>query len=108
MKQQLTEQRLVQENDCFSNTAGVSGNNHSLVFLPAFRDGGTGDIYLSRFVDGRRAPVHLLEGLPDEVVIQRTAAGDIRAIKSSVVSGFVHKGRFYTRAEAARVSGRRH
>jgi hypothetical protein len=32
-------------------------------------------VYLSRFADGRLAPVHLLDGLPDSVVLARGACG---------------------------------
>ena len=108
MKRELTEQLLLQENECFANTPGVSENNRSLGFQPAFRDNTTGDIYLSRFADGRCAPVHLLVGLPDEVVIHRTPAGEISAIRSSVISGFVRAGCFFTRVEAEKVSLTRH
>ncbi len=108
MNRELTEQLLLQENECFSNTTGISETNRSLGFQPAFRDNTTGDVYLSRFADGRCAPVHLLVGLPDEVVTRRTPAGEISAIRSSVVSGFVRAGRFFMRAEAAKVSVTRH
>jgi len=104
MKYELTEQYLLQENECFSNTAGISKNNYSRGFQPAFRDDMTGDVYLSRFANGRCAPVHLLAGLPDEVVIQRTATGEVSAIRSSVISGFVHAGCFFTRLQVARLS----
>lgn len=108
MKHELTEQLILQENKCFSNTPGVSENNRFLGYLPAFRDSTTGDVYLSRFADGRCAPVHLLAGLPEEVVTQRTPAGEVSAIKSTVVSGFVREGRFFTRSEVADISTTRH
>ena len=108
MKRELTEGLLIQENECFSKTTGVSENNRSLDFLPAFRDDTSGDVYLSRFADGRRAPIHLLEGLPDEVVTHRRSNGGIVSVKSSVISGFVHEGRFYTREEAAQAAIRPH
>ncbi len=63
----------------------------SLRLQPAFFDMETGRIYLSRYTDGRPAPVHILDGLPAEVA-QRT---DI-----NLVSGFVLEGRFLTRDQA--------
>lgn len=102
MKRALTKHRLSQENKHFTGTAGVSENNRTSGFLPAFRDITTGRVYLSRFADGRRAPVHLIEGLPPEIVARRTATGEVQTIKRSVVSGFVLDGRFHTRAMAAR------
>lgn len=59
-------------------------------FSPAFLDTETRTVYRSRFFDGRPAPCHLLEGLPPAVVGKR-----------SLVCGFLRKGRFYTRAQAA-------
>jgi hypothetical protein len=58
-------------------------------------------VYPSCFADGRRAPFHILDGLPDELVLARSACGRVAAIKPSVISGFVRAGLFYTRDEAA-------
>ena len=77
---------------------------HDLGFRPAFLDFATCTVYLSRFRDGRAAPVHLLEGLPEEVVLIRDGAGRVVATKSSLIAGFVRGGFFYTRAAAARAA----
>jgi hypothetical protein len=58
-------------------------------------------VYPSRFADGRMAPFHILDGLPDELVLARSACGRVAAIKPSVISGFLRAGRFYTRDDAA-------
>jgi hypothetical protein len=71
-------------------------------FRPAFLDVATLTIYPSRFADGRAAPIHLLDGLPDEVVTDRLASGRVVAAKASVISGFERGGFFYTREAAAR------
>jgi hypothetical protein len=63
-------------------------------------DAETGIIYASRFSDGRPAPFHLLDALPDEVVLARNASGRVESVKPSVVSGFVLERRFFTRDEA--------
>ena len=97
-----TEQSLEQENACWGGTTGVSAENRSHGFHPAFFDTRTGTVYLSRFADGRPAPFHILDGLPEELRISRTACGCVAAIRSGVISGFVFEGSFYTRAEAAR------
>src|ERR1700682_2778851 len=47
----------------FRGTGGVSENNRSLGFQPAFIDRETQTVQLSRFPDGRLAPCHLLDGL---------------------------------------------
>ncbi len=56
---------------------------------------------MSRFADGRMAPFHTLEGLPDELVLGRNAGWRACAVKASVISGFERAGLFYTRGEAA-------
>ncbi len=103
MKQALTMHTLLQENQIFDGTAGVSAVNRAHSFVPAFQDTATGRNYVSRFADGRAAPCHLLEGLPDELVVERSERGAVTRIKNSVVSGFLRGERFYTRAEAAQI-----
>lgn len=101
MKTTLTKTVLRRENRNFRGTGGRSQENRSSGFLPAFLDADTQTIYASRFSDGRPAPFHLLDGLPDEVVVARHPCGRVCSVKPSVMSGFVRHGRFYTREEAA-------
>jgi hypothetical protein len=93
---------LAGENRRFRGTGGVSRENRSLGFAPAFRDSRTGGVYLSRFASGAIAPVHLLDRLPDALVLSRSASGRVIEARTSVVAGFVRDGRFYTREEASR------
>jgi hypothetical protein len=58
-------------------------------------------VYPSLFADGRPAPFHMIDGLPDEVVMVRDTSGRVTSVKPSVVSGFLCMGRFFTREEAA-------
>ena len=97
----LSARTLRQQNRGFRGTGGVSAENRSLGFAPAFRDTQTGAVYRACFADGRPAPMHLLEGLPPAVVAARDAAGRAIAIRPSVQAGFVRDGRFYTRDQAA-------
>lgn len=97
----LTTDTLRKQNLAFVGTGGVSQENRSSGFRPAFHDLATGHIALARFADGRPAPMHLLEGLPDEWAAKRDASGRICAIKESVIAGFVRDGAFYTREQAA-------
>jgi len=101
MSRMLTAAVLAEENLTTRDHGGVSAGNCSLGFRPAFQDTHTEIVYPSLFSDGRAAPCHLLDGLPDEVVVARTPAGRVAAVKSSVISGFVRLGRFYTREQAA-------
>ena len=60
-----------------------------LGFRPAFLDFATMRIYPSQCADGRPAPFHCRNTLPD-------------AIKERIVAGFERGGYFYTRRAAAR------
>ena len=101
MNNLLTTETLKRQNQAFVGTGGVSEENRSSGFRPAFHDLASGRTALARFADGRAAPMHLLDGLPAEWVVQREATGRVSAIKDSVIAGFVRNGVFYTREEAA-------
>ena len=102
VKRVITEQSLRKENIQHLGTGGRSEENAGLGFRPAFYDFATQRIYPSLFADGRPAPCHLLDGLPDELVADRTPAGRVTSVKATVISGFVRNGYFYTRTAAAR------
>jgi hypothetical protein len=102
MEHAMTEQRLIQETRTHRGRGGVSAENRSHGFRPAFLDVETSAVYASCFVDGSPAPIHLLDGLPDEVVLARSSNGRVASVKASVVAGFVRSGQFYSREEAGR------
>lgn len=102
MKLALTDEILHGENCAFRGSGGISSENHSYGFRPAFLDTQTGAVYDSCHRDGRPAPFHMLDGLPREVVIERTPSGKVAVVKSSIIAGFIHHGYFYDREEAAR------
>ena len=97
----LTTDVLRKQNLAFIGSGGVSEENRQSGFRPAFYDLATGRGELARFANGHPAPMHLLEGLPEEWVTQRDAAGRITAVKDTVIAGFVRHGIFYTREQAA-------
>lgn len=97
----LTPGELADQNCRFAGTGGRSEENCHAAFRPAFLDMDTSQVYESRFADGRPAPIHLLDGLPDEVIVERTTCGRVLAVKASVIAGFVRAARFYSREEAA-------
>jgi hypothetical protein len=97
----LTVERLTAENERHRGTAGVSTEGRALGFRPAFLDRATRIVYPSRYADGRHAPFHVLDGLPRPLVVTRYRDGRVVGVKSSVISGFLRGGRFYTRAQAA-------
>jgi hypothetical protein len=97
----LTDDALRRETHAYRGTGGTSEESREQGFVPAFRDVASGRVYLSRFANGQPAPLHVVAGLPDEVVVRRDATGRVVAVKGTVVAGFVRQGRFYTREQAA-------
>jgi hypothetical protein len=102
MKHMMNKQRLKRENVAHAKTGGRSQDNAHLGFAPAFLDVATFTIYPSRFANGHPAPFHILDGLPDEAVAMRAPCGHVVAAKSTLISGFVRRGFFYTRSAAVR------
>ena len=89
------------ETRSYGGTGGVSAENRCYGFRPGFVDRNTGAVYLSRFANGCPAPFHVLDGLPDEVILARDEHGRVAVVKASIESGFIFADRFYTRDEAA-------
>ena len=92
---------LRRENARYGDGGGVSRHNRAYGFLPAFLDHVSGRVYRACFANGSPAPIHLLDGLPDEVVIRRDARGRVVAVRSGIEAGFLHGERFYSRRQAA-------
>ena len=87
------------------NTRGAQSEDiGDFRFRPAFFDFATQKLYLSRFADGRLAPLHLRDGLPEELIVDRAPSGRVIAVRASLVSGFERNGVFYTRKAAARAA----
>jgi len=101
MAQLMTRSTLKIQNRHFVGTRGVSRENRGLGFLPGFMDQETGVIYLSCNADGSVAPIHRMDGLPDELIVARTSGGRVAAVKGSLIAGFIRDGLFYTREQAA-------
>lgn len=87
---------------CWKNRCGNNHHREADVRLrPAFRDLSSGVVFLSRFPDGRLAPMHVWDGLPESAVLHRSPDGRVASLKHTVVAGFLGGERFYTREEAA-------
>lgn len=99
-QQAYTNQSLRRENLAFLNTGGRSQEN---CCWPAFMDSSTQAIFLSRFANGKLAPLHILDGLPAYCVLRRDQDGHVCEVLPTIVSGFVKDERFYTRAEIAAI-----
>ena len=92
---------LPRENRDFADTTGISINNRTLGFIPAFYDKKSGRAEISRYFDGRPAPIHLMEGLPEEWAADHDAQGRITSLIPTIISGFVRGTDFFTRDQAA-------
>ena len=97
----LSKRYLELEEAAHRGTGGVSSENRHLGFVPAFMDSRTGDVYPCRFADGRPSAFHVLDGLPDELVVARDHQGRPSHVVGTVIAGFALEGRFYTRDQAA-------
>lgn len=82
-------------------TGGVAAGNRHLGFVPAFKDSSTGEVYRSAFADGRPSPFHVLDGLPDGLVIARDRKGRPSRAVGTLICGFMLDNLFYTRDQAA-------
>ncbi len=96
----LSTELLKNQNTVFDGTMGVSRNNREAGFVPAYFDRASGLAVVSRFADGRPAPVHVLDGLPEEWITQKDATGRVTKVRAGVIAGFLRDGCFYTREEA--------
>ncbi|GGO83525.1 hypothetical protein GCM10011348_27510 [Marinobacterium nitratireducens] len=97
----LTLAALQDQNRHYRGSGGVSEGNRALGFRPAFYDMDTGQVHPSRFANGLEAPMHMLDGLPDDLVVSRLESGRVTAVKPGVVAGFVREDQFFTREQAA-------
>jgi len=104
MRQHLIRRQLEHDSGVFTASEAASAGYRHLGFVPAFMDFDTQRVYESRFADGRPAPFHLVDGLPDDVVVDRAPSGRVIAVKRSLISGFERNGFFYTRTAAFRAA----
>jgi hypothetical protein len=97
----LSVRTLAEQNNTYRGRGAVSAENRGQGFRPAFLDQTTGVAYLSCFANGCAAPLHILDGLPEELVVKRDPHGRVTTVKAGIIAGFLHDGVFYTREQAA-------
>lgn len=73
-------------------------------FRPAFFDYATCTIHPSRHANGCPAESHILEGLPEEIVVVRSDCGRVIAVKATLMAGFERDGYFFTFAAGLRAA----
>lgn len=95
MNEQITIQHI-QALNLYLYSGNKSERIRAQGFMPAFYNSDSLTAEVSRFTDGQVAPIHLLDGLPNEWVAARNASGKIVALKGSVEAGYLYEGVFYT------------
>lgn len=100
MAKLFTNSELEIETRKYRNTGGASQGNGGYGFIPAFKDSADGAIYLSRTAGGELAKLHILDGLPQHLIVAKEH-DRVTAVKETLVAGFVLKDCFFTRDEAA-------
>ena len=100
MPMPLSVRTLAVQNHSYRDSGGVSAGNRGHGFCPAFLDLATGIAYQSCFAHGSAAPVHVLDGLPDELVLERDRQGKVMTVRAGIIAGFLRHGVFYTREQA--------
>jgi hypothetical protein len=108
LRRGLCQCELDSQNSEFAGTPGVSQHNRAAGFVPAYCNHADGQVVASRFADGRPAPIHVLEGVPDHWVEYRDADGGSIRLKPTVEAGFIRDGRFFSRAAAKAAVEREH
>jgi hypothetical protein len=101
MDSAMTKDQLNQQNLTYQNTQGISSNCAMSGYTPAFQDTLTGEIHLSKFADGRLAPIHVIDGLPQEWIVQRDENQRAILARDTIIAGFVRDGVFFTRKQLA-------
>tara|TARA_R110002072_G_scaffold1369_2_gene11208 strand:- start:17193 stop:17501 length:309 start_codon:yes stop_codon:yes gene_type:complete len=101
----MNRQSLLDQNEDFNGTMGVSLKNRSLGFIPAFRDERTGRVELARFRNGEIAPMHVIAGLPRDWATAFDEDGDVASLTSTIIAGFVRQEEFFTREQACAACG---
>ena len=104
MNTAMTQSMLKEQNDTYRGSRGVSEGCKDLGYVPAFHDADTGETCRSQFADGRPAPMHLLDGLPESWILRRNAHQRVTQVKASIIAGFLRNGCFYTRGQVANAS----
>ncbi len=97
----VDNQTLRSENLAYAGTRGISQNNRSSDFRPAFLEKSTGRIEISKLKDGQEASIHMIGWLPKEWATSFDDHGVVIKLKPDIVAGFEQGGSFYTRDEAA-------
>ncbi|MEA3273949.1 MAG: hypothetical protein U9Q81_01335 [Pseudomonadota bacterium] len=98
----LSQRLLSDQNLAYAGTGGISRNNRNRGFAPGYLNVRSGVAVVSCFADGRPAPLHLLDGLPEDWVLERDICGRVIKARPGVIAGFIRGSRFYTREQAAR------
>lgn len=88
------------KNNLSHSTREVNSNSCQFYFIPAFYDALSHTVFLSCYKSGQLAPIHVLEGIPDNIIKNRTLTNNRGESKNSLIIGFIFKNKFLTRKQA--------
>ena len=97
----MSKRYLELEEAVHRGTGGIAAENRHLGFVPAFMDSSTGKVYECRLADGRPAPFHVFDGLPDALVVAHDRRGRPAQVVGTMICGFTLASLFYTREQTA-------
>ena len=97
----MNNQTLRSENQAFAGTKGVSQNNESYGFKPAFLDRNTGRVEQARLENGQPATIHIIDWLPKEWAGSFYPDGRIKILIPGINAGVVCNTIFYNREQVA-------
>ncbi len=103
MNKAFTKRELTFQNVVLLGTGGLSAENRRSGFVPVFLDTERAEVHPSCYANGQIASIHILDGLPEHLILANEESGAVSQVKRSVIPGFLRKGQFYTREEAADV-----
>lgn len=101
MNKSFTKRELTFQNILLLGTGGLSAENRQSGFVPVFLDTERSEVHPSCYANGQPANIHILDGLPEHLILANEASGAVSKVKKSVIPGFLRDGHFYTREEAA-------
>ena len=95
----MSQSQAVQQRYTYNQFNGALFSDISFGFMPAFKNLKDQQIHLSKTWDGELSVVHLFDGLPISWAEEIDGKGNILALKTEVIAGFMRNAEFYTLSE---------
>lgn len=95
----------IRHNAPYTTKSAVTGINNSNLLneqlcMPAFLNTENDTVRISRYQNGKPAPIHISTFLPQSWLIDKRVGSRVPRIKDAVIPGFIIYGKFYSRSQA--------